>query len=406
MSLTLLMKSLLRNKLVTVLLLLQLAVTLALIVNSSLLAIHAHSLTNRPTGLDLDNTLVVELRPTLSALGQQPALTSMVERQLANVRSIPGVVTVAYASQPPFWIYGSSSDINDLDNQERSNVNNVSATIASTDIFAALDLKVIAGNVPTTLDSLIDFDTVDLRTIDIRTRSVVVTESLAKRLFGDQQPIGRFTNQGRVAAVVSDFFGQRGHQETYNFFTIEHLNPGGYRYTLILRVAEAQADAVRQSLPDNLIAAEPNVDILAIKKLRERRDELYVREKGLTMLLACLSVLMLVVAMISAYSSAFFHALKQQQEIGIKRALGASKATILQELYNEAWFTCALGCVLGIVVSLVLNRMLSSVLVIPEVPAWLPLLTSSLLLLCVTLASWYPAKIAMNISPVTATKSL
>lgn len=406
MSLHLLIKSLLRNKLVTALLLLQLAVTLALIVNSSLLALHAYSLANRPTGLDLDNTLVVELRPTLNALGQQPSLSGMVERQLANVRSMPGVVAVAFSSQAPFWIYGSSSDISDLDDSEHSEVENVSAIIASTDIFAALDLKVIAGNLPTTLDSLIDFDTVDLSTIDIKTRNVVITESLAKRMYGDQQAIGRFTSQGRVAAVVSDFFGQRGHQEMYNFFTIEHLNPGGFGYVIILRIKEGQMDAVRNSLRESLIAAEPNVDILAIKTLEDRKDELYVRDRGLAILLASLSVLMLVVAMISAYSSAFFHALKQQQEIGIKRALGASKKTILRELFSEAWLTCGFGCMLGIVFSLVLNHILASVLVVPQVPLWLPLLTSSLLMLCVTLASWHPAKMAMNISPVTATKSL
>jgi putative ABC transport system permease protein len=110
--------------------------------------------------------------------------------------------------------------------------------------------------------------------------------------------------------------------------------------------------------------------------------------------------------MVSAYSNAFFHALKQQQEIGIKRALGASKVFVLRELFAEAWLVTGVGCVLGIAACLILNRLLASVLVIPAVPIWLPLITIGLLFVCVTLATWNPARIAVTVSPVVATKSL
>lgn len=406
MSFKLLIKSLLRRKLVTALLLLQLAVTLALIVNSSLLALHAQELLNKPTGLDLDNTLVVELRPTLNALSEEPLLSDMAERQLAGVRLIPGVEAAAFASQVPMFTFGNNSALEDLDNRERSHIDNVPATIASPDIFAALHLQLLAGELPTRLDPVIDFATTDLSTIDIKARQMVITESVAKRLFGEQQAIGRFTSNGRVVAVVSDFYGQRSNTETYNMFTIEHLLPGGAPYNIVLRTAPGQAKFVREAVRENLIATESNVDITAVKSLRERKNELYSRERGLAILLASLSLLMLLVAMISAYSNAFFHALKQHQEIGIKRALGADKSIILRELFSEAWLTCSLGCALGVLVSVILNHALASVLAIPNVPLWLPLLTLGILVLCVTLASWYPAKMAVNISPVTATKSL
>jgi putative ABC transport system permease protein len=95
-----------------------------------------------------------------------------------------------------------------------------------------------------------------------------------------------------------------------------------------------------------------------------------------------------------------------QKEVGIKRALGASKARVLMDVLSESWLTTAVGAGFGILVSYGLNISLAKVISIPAVPVWLPLLTLLLLLLCVTLATWYPARIATRISPATATKTL
>mgnify|MGYP006186819619 FL=1 len=110
--------------------------------------------------------------------------------------------------------------------------------------------------------------------------------------------------------------------------------------------------------------------------------------------------------MISSYSNAHFNALKRQQEIGIKRALGASKSLILLELLSENWLCTALGAMLGVVLALWLNQALAQVISIPALTWYLPLLTIAVLLLCVTVATWYPAAIATRVSPATATKAL
>ena len=98
--------------------------------------------------------------------------------------------------------------------------------------------------------------------------------------------------------------------------------------------------------------------------------------------------------------------LKRQQEIGIKRALGASKGRIFTELLSENWLTTVLGAIAGVGCALVLNQVLAQVISIPSLSWWLPLLTCTILLLCVTVATWYPAAIATRVSPATATKAL
>lgn len=408
MFLSLMIKSLLRRKLVISLLVVQLAVTVALLINSGLLAVHARELLNRDTGLDLDNTVIVALKPISPSMIQEPFLSNLLERQLDALRTIEGVKSAAFMSQAVLTRGGSNGDISDIDNKEFSKANMVPYTNASPDVFAVLGTKLIEGQFPEQLAAVIDFDTVDLASLDSKQRKLVITQSLAKHIYGDKPAVGRFTSNGQVVAVVSDFTGQlNGDNKNFHVIAIEPLVLGGQSsYILSVRVQPGMADRVRPQLTEKLRAVDPNIDFLYTRTLDEQKTELYRYQRGLAILLIILSGIMLVVAMISAYSNAFFHALQQHQEIGIKRALGANKQIIFRELLAETWLTTALGVTLGLGSAWMLNRALATMLETPAIPLWLPLLTIVLLLLCVTFASWHPTRIAVNISPVTATKAL
>lgn len=407
MSFTLIVKSILRRKLVTSLLLVQLAVTLAFLINSTLMGLHARELLNRDTGLDLDNTLMITLKPTSPAMIEEPFLSNLLERQLDALRKIDAVRSAAFMSQAPLTRWGSNGDLSDLENEQLYKVDMCPFTEASTDVFSVLGLKVVSGVLPDQLSELIDFNSVDIAKLDIKTRKIVITESLAKRMYGDKPAVGRFTNRGQIVAVVSNFTGQLGGEDkNFHVLSIEHLQLGRQSYLLMVRVQPGMAESVRPQLAEKLRAVDPNIEILYTKTLKEQKYDLYQYQRGLASLLLILSALMLVVAMISAYSNAFFHALQQHQEIGIKRALGADKKLIFRELLTESWLTTAVGSVMGLGGALVLNRTLALALEIPAIPLWLPLVAVGLLMLCVTLASWYPTRIAVNISPVSATKSV
>lgn len=393
MSVHLIIKSLLRRKVVTALLLLQLAVTLGLVVNSLLLASAAKELVEQPTGLALEQILTVRVKPTSTAMRVEPALSEVISRQLAAVRKIPGVEAAEYTNQIPLRQGGSSSNIFETGREDESNVDSVPYYNTGSQIFQVLGTKLITGR--------------ELTDLDKGTQNIILTEKLAKQLFLEQNPVGKATNQGTVVGVVSDFYSQRYATDSaygaINFVPMARAEMG---YQLIVRVEAGQSEVVRKQLTDVIRNAEPEMDIGTVMRMDENRDEVFRSEIGLATLLAILSGLMLLVAMISAYSHAHFHALQMQKEVGIKRALGASKARVLLDILSESWLTTAIGAGFGILVCYGLNIGLAKVISIPAVPVWLPLLTLVLLLLCVTLATWYPARIATRISPATATKTL
>lgn len=397
MSFYLLCKVLFSRKVVTSLLLVQLAMTLALLLNSILLAQQTQQQLNQPTGLDLDNILVVLLKPTTASLRVYPALQELLDRQLNAVQALPGVVAAAYANQSAILVGGNNGNIYDVEQQERTNIPTVPMYFVSKDFFSVLNSKVLQGELPqhsVSLDGEVQPE-------------VVLTKSLANKLFSEQSALGRQTNRGRVAAVIDDFYGQR-YSDHVMYNSVQVAPPYGvdWGYSIMLRTRPEQTEAVRQQLADVLRAVEPDIEIFHIRNLAEQHKDLYRNEYGLSMLLGILSALMLLVTMVSSYSSTHFHALKRQQEIGVKRALGASKNTIFLELLSENWLCTAVGAVFGVGLGLLLNQALAQVITIPALSWYLPVVTLAALLLCVTVATWYPATIATRISPASATKAL
>ncbi|PKM19829.1 MAG: ABC transporter permease [Gammaproteobacteria bacterium HGW-Gammaproteobacteria-15] len=397
MPLHLLFKSLQRRKVVTTLLLVQLAMTFALLLNSILLAQQTRQQLQQSTGLPLQQTLQVQLKPTTIALRQYPALGDLLTRQLEAIRTVPGVVAVAYSNQGPLLQGGNNGNVEDPDREELSRANAVPLYTVSADFFNVLQLQVLAGELPQH----------EIAVDGVAKSPVVITQSLANKVFDDKPAVGRLVNRGPVAAVVADFYGQRwAGTVNYNSIQVAPLLGVDWGYSLLIRTTSDSTTKVRQALTQVLQQVDSNIEIFYIRTLAEQQQLLYSNEFGLASLLSLLSALMLLVSMISSYSNAYFHTLKHQQEIGIKRALGASKGRIFTELLSENWLTTALGAVAGVGCALVLNQVLAQVISIPSLNWWLPLLTCTVLLLCVTVATWYPATIATRISPATATKAL
>lgn len=395
-SLHLIFKSMLRRKVVTSLLLVQLALTLALLSNSSLLALQTWNQLSQPTGLDLDNILYVSLKPTSKNLQEYPAFADLLERQLAAVRQMPGVAAVSFTNQSPLMEGGSNGNVNDENNRE-NNTQNVPQYTVSPDFLNVLQLDVLEGKIPQQIQAWDGESTIP----------VVLTKSLAERVFPGKSAIGQLTNGGPVAAVIEDFYGQRNAERVmYNRLQIAQIYGVAWGYGIILRVEPGKAEHIRSKIPDILKTADANIEIFSVRTLDEQLHRMFRNEFGLATLLAVLSGLMLLVSMISSYSNAHFNALKRQQEIGIKRALGASKQGILLEMLTENWCTTVAGAGIGIVAAWLLNQALALVISIPALPVWLPLSALLMLMCCVTLATWYPATIATRVSPATATKTL
>ena len=108
-------------------------------------------------------------------------------------------------------------------------------------------------------------------------------------------------------------------------------------------------------------------------------------------------------ALVGLYGVIAFMATQRTQEIGVRMALGASRADILQLILSEGVRLIALGAAVGLVAALALTRVLKSLLfsVSPHDPVSYVAVTV-LLAFVALLAILVPARAAMKIEPMSA----
>lgn len=115
------------------------------------------------------------------------------------------------------------------------------------------------------------------------------------------------------------------------------------------------------------------------------------------------ALLALIVACVGIYGLLSYQVTRRTREIGVRLALGARRVDVLRLVIGQGAVLAVLGVVFGSVAALGLTRYLQSFLfgVKPSDPATI-LLVSALLIFVALLASYIPARRAMNTDPVVA----
>ena len=404
MNLKALIKSLLLRRFTTGLLILQLAITLGLLVNSAILAFDTRANLARSTGLDLDNILIVSTHPTSGNYRDLDYYRSIATEDLAQLRLIPGVNSVSVTNQLPLTRRGMLGNVNDIDNPEQARTDkylqNAKITLVDEHFADAMNFTLLEGRLFNRDDQL-DFD-VDQRS------NVVITESLSNALYGEDSAIGKETNHGRIIGVIGDVIldPTLPLDKQYGVFAntiMKYIFIGRY---YVLNVEPGQMQSVRNQVIDTILSVQPERDIFSVSTMAENLKRFYRDDQGLADLFLLLCGLMLFVTAISSYAYSQFHISRQKKFIGIRRALGARKKDILLYVLTENWLVYSLGCMLGGIVALGFNVLLSQYISLSKPDIVLFMLAIGVIFISGTVATWIPAVRTSNIPPVIATKTV
>lgn len=405
MNIKALIKSLLLRKFATSLLLLQLALTLALLVNSGILAWDTHQKLNEPLGIAGDELAIIDYVPTAPEFDDEAYYLSIIEQDLARIRAIDGVKSVAPANQKVVQWGGWNSNVHDVNNPDAEKQNKqlryVAEFYSNHELAQTLGVKLIAGRYLTEADSWQGGKASD-------DRSIVVTESLAKALYGEQSALGQLTNRGRIVGVVADFKvrSQLPLSQQYALFTNHIIASSRRQNHFYIRVEPSKLSSVQLQLRDTLMAVHSDRDINDILTMKEHLEFFYNQDIGLSKLFAMLCGLMMFVTMISSYAHAQFHLTKQKKLIGIRRALGARKSDILIYVLSENWLLSCLAILLGFAAMLGINLLLSQWLSISKPNTLLFFGASFSVLVSASIATLLPAWQTSKIAPVIATRTV
>jgi predicted permease len=240
---------------------------------------------------------------------------------------------------------------------------------------------------------------------------VIVNETFARRHFPGEDPIGRtlITGMGQlpsqIVGVVADVRSTSLNTPPEADYFLPALQRPETFTTILVRTNVGPA-AMTPVVREALRAVDPDLPLLQPQLLTARIAETVANRKLALRLLEAFAILALVLATLGVYSVMAHLVAFRTSEIGLRMALGASSSEVMRMVLGHGRRLTIIGIVLGISGALVVSKMMQQMLfeVAPADPA-VYLALSAGLLLVTECASWFPARRATRIDPVSALRT-
>jgi hypothetical protein len=264
--------------------------------------------------------------------------------------------------------------------------------------FHTMGIRMTAGR---------DFTSVDLPR---ESSTIVVTESLAKRLWPDRPSIGerlligcQAPRASLVIGVVRDSavreVGEPPQPRFYRPFAREY--DGGLAAVLLETGMEpaAMVPAVRETL----LGMGQNIRVYAVQPLSTYIDKSFTGVRWAATVLAGFGLVALVLAAIGLYGVIAYRVSLRTGEIGVRMALGAGRGTIFREVLLHGLAIAVAGVVIGELVAIPASRALASVQggIRPADPS-VHIAAAVIWIAVALLACYVPANRASRVDPMTA----
>jgi len=322
---------------------------------------------------------------------------------LDHIRQLPGVEAAALStSMPPHQRGNWDSFI--LEGRPWTVEGFPASTVpqVTSDYFRALRIPLIKGRYFTDADNLNSAPV------------CIISETLAKRYFGIDNPIGQTLRQGSpdtnssktartIVGVVGDvkYTGLNGDPEPV-YYTPLTQDYSDYRYWLVIQ-SGAPAASLGDTVRRELGTVDHSLVISQVMTLDQVVSKSIVQQQFDTSLLALFATIALVLAAIGIYGVIAYSVTRRTGELGVRLALGAQRASILGLIVLQSVRLAVVGLVIGGLAALALTRQLSSLLFHVRPNDVISFAIVALVLVATALAAaLFPGWRAMQTDPLTA----
>ena len=408
MRLHLLLRSLTRHKLTVALMLLATALTCAIVTNIASMVMHRVALLDAPSGLD-ENSLVTFASTRINATDSGGAhdFHAQYAADLAVLRGIPGVRSAtAVVGLPTYggFAFGISSSADAQQDQGFQ----ASAFIGDASALQTFGLHLLKGRdfLPSEYVPLDDYKGMNHFSV------AIISCSLAKRLFHTDDAVGRlFYTSGRpvrVVGVVAHLMGmypQLGASDN-EYAMLVPVRPDGDYVTFVLRTAPANRGRVLSQAVTLLSHRDPLRIFDNAETFAQARAQYFRRDSSMIGLLLAAGIGLLIVTAAGIAGLASFWVQQRTRSIGIRRAVGATRADILRYFHAENFLIVTGGVLLGCVLAYGLNLLMMHYYALEVLPPGYLAVGAIALWLIGQVAVLGPALRAAAVPPVVATRSV
>src|SRR6266851_7047360 len=381
---------------------LQVAFSLILLIGAALFLRTLTGLLAKGPGFDTASLLSFAIAPLHNGYSRTDA-SRLVRRLDEQVRALPEARSSG-AARFAFLNGGAWSNKVTMQTDRRVVTDGtINFNAVSPGFFATLGVRLLAGR---------DFDQSDSRPAgEIGPRCAIVNQAFVKRYLAGRDPLGVLIARGggasdvkpnsRIVGVVADisYRGVRDSSEQVFFPLFEHDDTGPTFYIKVRGAPEQAIPSIRRLVRDD----DPRLPILWFRTLDDQVNRSLNTERMLAALSGSFGALALLLSLVGLYGVMSFVVTRRTREIGIRLALGATRASALRLMLRDAVTMIAAGLALALPCAAALGKLVQSQLfgVTATDPATIA--AAAMVLAAGALAAAYiPAWRASNVSPTDA----
>jgi len=372
----------------------QVTLSLVLLAGAGLFLRSFWKLQSIEKGFTGDNVLAMSLNMELQGYDDSRG-KNFYGAALENLAAFPGVQSVSLASALPVSAGGSRME------RPANGTNPAIGEYVSIDIisvsprfFETTGLPLLRGR--------------DFRLLDTEksAKVTIINESMAKKFWPGEDPVGRSFNDGLTTFEVVGVAGDTKYRNLREAPRLAMYQPLSQSYrpsmNLLLRTANDPA-AFAPAIQTRLHSIAPALTIFNVRTLFEHVGRSLYVERMESLLLAFFGSLALMLTAIGIYGLVAYSVAQRTREVGIRMALGARKSDVLKLILAKGLTLVAWGTGFGLIGCYWLSRLVSTQLygIKPNDPATL-VAVAAVLLVVALLASYIPARRATKVDPLVA----
>ena len=318
---------------------------------------------------------------------------------LTQAANLPGIESAGLTNTMPLWAEGQSSESYWRAGQPLPK---------PAERQFAIDYNTSAGYFKAAGTQLLSGREFDQRDRDGLQPVIIVNKTLGHKLFGDEQPAGRYMHVSavdgaiQIVGVVEDGkYESLGEDSQAALFLPMSQHPS--KWTTVLVRTSLPASSVVAMLRKLVKDSDPDITIFNAGSVKEQLAVPLFGARMTAIVLGLFGVFAMALAAIGLFALMSYAVSRRTREIGIRMALGARHGQVLSSLLSRTMVLCAVGISIGFIITLAAGGLLSAVLygVSPRDPFTYFAVLCVMVLVSLT-ACWMPASRAIRIDPMRA----
>jgi len=392
-----------RNKFGALLIAMQMAVTLAFLANALTLVEQRIAWSDRPSGLDEADIFVMQ-----NEMVDHPG--DLAARQAADMdalRALPGVADAYTTNMYPLEGGGWIETV-DLTPEQKTPTAVAAHYMGDEHALSTMGLKLIAGR-NFSADEVANRTDTDTP----RASGFIISKALAAKVFPGGDALGKtiYVENDKPVPIIGIVDRLQGPMTIatglYSTFAENSvLTPYrliGESSVYMVRAQPGQRDAVLKSAEARLFSIDGN-RILKSRSMEQVRADAYRGDHGLIVLLSAICTALLIVTAFGIIGLTSYWVAQRRQQIGIRRALGATRQGIVRYFQTENFMIAAAGAAMGIAFAIALNLWMVRSFEMVRMDNSRAIAGAVVILLLGQFAVLWPALRAASIPPALATR--